>query len=175
MFDRRRLLRLKPMWVGIMGLPGKMPFRQRTKWSLIIYFGWLLAFPLQGPLLYSLAATAHYTNSNALGLLFIFFHALGLLSAGLYYFRKSFKKNILLASGLCSFFTSLAFLVVGPESWAFCWAYWVFLGNLCDWLGLSLYHLYSTEQNPVYGRGHDRRQPDLLRNKLLILFHHFPS
>ena len=119
MFDRRRLLRLKPMWVGIMGRPGKMPFRQRTKWSLIIYFGWLLAFPLQGPLLYSLAATAHYTNSNALGLLFIFFHALGLLSAGLYYFRKSFKKNILLASGLCSFFTSLAFLVVGPESWAF--------------------------------------------------------
>ncbi|HBR28717.1 MAG TPA: hypothetical protein DD789_04650 [Firmicutes bacterium] len=60
---------------------GEITQQRKTKWSLILFFGWLLSFPLQGPVLYSLAAD-WTVDGNYLGLVFIFFHALGLLHIG---------------------------------------------------------------------------------------------
>ncbi|MGE5623551.1 MAG: helix-turn-helix transcriptional regulator [Methanocella sp.] len=56
------------------------PAGKSVLWSLALFFGWLLSFPLHGPLLGALAAGPG--EFNRLSLVFVLSHAFGLLSAG---------------------------------------------------------------------------------------------
>jgi|SRR5690554_883755 len=93
---------------------GGNKLERSTKWSLVFFFGWLLSFPLQGPVLYSLA-TAWNVDGNRLGLVFIFFHALGLVAAGLFLSRRIHHPIFLPGLSLVCLFVSLAFLFAEPQ------------------------------------------------------------
>ncbi|RQD77231.1 MAG: DNA-binding response regulator [Candidatus Syntrophonatronum acetioxidans] len=67
--------------------------------SLGTFFGWILSFPFNGPVLESFIISEGYNYS--LGLIFIFFHALGFLLASTILKEKYWKTYMFLALGIC--------------------------------------------------------------------------
>ncbi len=74
--------------------------------SLSFFFGWLLSFPFNGPALFSLAEILDI-NPIFSGLVFMIFHALGLLLTGLFKKNYSKSKKSMVASVAISIFLSV--------------------------------------------------------------------
>jgi DNA-binding CsgD family transcriptional regulator len=77
---------------------------------LALFFGWLLSFPLYGPILKNLHPSG--LNMESMGMTFSFMHAFGLM-AGI--FLKQRHWRLLMKTGVTvSFLTSIAFIFANP-------------------------------------------------------------
>jgi DNA-binding CsgD family transcriptional regulator len=88
-----------------------MSISYKTIFSLAFFFGWLLSFPLYGPILDGLHPSA--PNPESIGLTFTIMHAAG-LAAGM--FLKQRNWLFLMKIGVTvTFLTSIAFIFVNPN------------------------------------------------------------
>ena len=83
----------------------------KTQWQIImcfsIVFGYIMALPYEGPVLYALAGDSEI-NSTLINLISVFFHGFGLLMGS--FFAKNLrdaKKYMIPALSLSSFVASL--------------------------------------------------------------------
>lgn len=91
-----------------------MKAKSLTMWSLAVFFGWLLSFPFNGPVFQ--AVIINRSLDGALGLYFIFFHALGLFTAALLFRGRKLVKGLMVWSGaLCLILT--VFLWFAQAGW----------------------------------------------------------
>lgn len=110
--------------------------------SLAFFFGWLISFPFNGPTLFSLAEIIDI-NPIYSGLVFMIFHALGLLLTGL--FKKNHsesKKWMVLSVGVCILISALLRFLTMQPWWTLLTAG---LGLVSGFFIINWSHLYTNE------------------------------
>ena len=108
--------------------------------SLSFFFGWLLSFPFNGPALFALAEIEDI-NPVFSGLVFMLFHALGLLLTGLFKKNHSNNKKVMVVSvGISIFLTILLRFYTAQPLWIIIMAG---LGEVSGFYILYWKHLYT--------------------------------
>lgn len=110
--------------------------------SLSFFFGWLLSFPFNGPALFSLAEIIDI-NPIFTGLVFMIFHALGLLLTGL--LKKNYsntKRSIAVSVGISIFLNVLLRFFTVELLWILIMAG---LGLVSGFYIINWGHLYTNE------------------------------
>ena len=108
--------------------------QKRIAIILIMFFGWILSSPFNGPILEILLEnTGYQTNKISLNMTFILFHALGYILTGPFKSLQKHWKSMMLLGGATCFLVSLLLGFLDSNLW--------FLGYALMGVGSSLFVL----------------------------------
>jgi len=92
----------------------------KTQWQIIIcfsiLFGYVMALPYEGPVLYALAGD-YNVNSTAINLISVFFHGFGILLGGFFVKNLEFAKKFMIPTLSLAFACSVLLIVTPPSFW----------------------------------------------------------